>query len=299
MMGQFDLLDYWFNKPHQRVVRRKLWSLLGIKTWVEEYYRNDMLKKYVHKTAVIDPSLLFDPILHFCQCLTRPHLHHRRAVEEVDPFWKDFFDRSLEKQITFLYITTEICCNLEMEGDTTHDAAADQNNRDSIVSQQHTMPGPSDSSLSWEENRKLCRTLSRYMTYPLVMRSSLLPIAASDNYVSGFISGTVSNMGGMVPNFEGVRDVRGACLDIKRLEVRLGDLDKYKIPEQCRLPITEQDIKTGKDLLEEDFVKKNPGWLEELTLMVKTKQKAEIQALSSFGFQYLSELLKLQQKDWL
>ncbi|BAT95828.1 DNA topoisomerase 6 subunit [Vigna angularis] len=90
--------------------------------------------------------------------------------------------------------------------------------------------------------------------------------------------------------------------DIKWLGVRPSDLDKYKIPEQCRLPMTEQDIKTGKDMLEEDFVKKNPGWVEELTLMVKTKQKAEIQALSTFGFQYLSEVylpLKLQQKDWL
>ncbi|KAF8396648.1 hypothetical protein HHK36_018272 [Tetracentron sinense] len=90
--------------------------------------------------------------------------------------------------------------------------------------------------------------------------------------------------------------------DIKWLGIRPSDLDKYKIPEQCRLPMTEQDIKTGKDLLEEDFVKKNPGWVEELSLMVKTKQKAEIQALSSFGFQYLSEVylpLKLQQKDWL
>lgn len=90
--------------------------------------------------------------------------------------------------------------------------------------------------------------------------------------------------------------------DIKWLGIRPSDLDKYKIPEQCRLPMTEQDIKTGKDMLEEDFVKKNPGWVEELNLMVKTKQKAEIQALSSFGFQYLSEVylpLKLQQQDWL
>ncbi|WCJ34597.1 DNA topoisomerase 6 subunit A [Euphorbia peplus] len=90
--------------------------------------------------------------------------------------------------------------------------------------------------------------------------------------------------------------------DIKWLGVRPSDLDKYKIPEQCRLPMTEQDIKTGKDLLEEDFVKKNPGWVEELSLMVKTKQKAEIQALSTFGFQYLSQVylpLKLQQQDWI
>ncbi|PRQ48997.1 putative DNA topoisomerase (ATP-hydrolyzing) [Rosa chinensis] len=90
--------------------------------------------------------------------------------------------------------------------------------------------------------------------------------------------------------------------DIKWLGIRPSDLDKYKIPEQCRLPMTDQDIKTGKDMLEEDFVKKNPKWVEELTLMVKSRQKAEIQALSNFGFQYLSEVylpLKLQEEDWI
>mmetsp|Transcript_18264 Transcript_18264/g.30458 ORF Transcript_18264/g.30458 Transcript_18264/m.30458 type:complete len:413 (-) Transcript_18264:801-2039(-) len=89
--------------------------------------------------------------------------------------------------------------------------------------------------------------------------------------------------------------------DIKWLGVRPSDLDKYNIPEQCRLPMTEQDIKTGIEMLEEDFIKKNPAWYKELELMVKTKEKAEIQALSSFGFQYLSEVylpLKLQAGDW-
>lgn len=49
--------------------------------------------------------------------------------------------------------------------------------------------------------------------------------------------------------------------------------------------------------LEEDFVKSNPDWVAELELMLKSKEKAEIQALSSFGFQYLSQVylpLKLQ-----
>jgi meiotic recombination protein SPO11 len=90
--------------------------------------------------------------------------------------------------------------------------------------------------------------------------------------------------------------------DIKWLGVRPSDLDKYKIPEQCRLPMTDQDIKTGKDMLEEDFIKKDKNWYKELELMVKTKEKAEIQALSSFGFQYLSEVylpLKLQERDWI
>lgn len=54
--------------------------------------------------------------------------------------------------------------------------------------------------------------------------------------------------------------------------------------------------------LEEDFVKANPDWVTELEIMVQTKVKAEIQALSSFGFQYLSQVylpLKLQEGDWI
>lgn len=54
--------------------------------------------------------------------------------------------------------------------------------------------------------------------------------------------------------------------------------------------------------MEEDFVKANPEWIKELEIMVQSKVKAEIQALSSFGFQYLSQVylpLKLQEGDWI
>ena len=54
--------------------------------------------------------------------------------------------------------------------------------------------------------------------------------------------------------------------------------------------------------MEEDFVKANTEWVAELQIMVQTKVKAEIQALSSFGFQYLSQVylpLKLQEGDWI
>ena len=37
--------------------------------------------------------------------------------------------------------------------------------------------------------------------------------------------------------------------DIKWLGVRPSDLDRFSIPEQCRLPMTEEDIKTGKKLV--------------------------------------------------
>jgi meiotic recombination protein SPO11 len=90
--------------------------------------------------------------------------------------------------------------------------------------------------------------------------------------------------------------------DIKWLGVRPSDLDRYNIPEQCRLQMSEQDVKTGRELLEEDFIRKNPEWLAELELMVRRKEKAEIQALSNFGFQYLSKVylpLKLREGDWI
>lgn len=90
--------------------------------------------------------------------------------------------------------------------------------------------------------------------------------------------------------------------DIKWLGVRPSDLDRLNIPQQCRLEMSDEDIKTGRKLLEEDFVKANPEWVAELELMLKTKEKAEIQALSSFGFQYLSHVylpMKLQEGDWI
>ena len=56
--------------------------------------------------------------------------------------------------------------------------------------------------------------------------------------------------------------------DIKWLGLRPSDLDKYDLPDQCRLDMTENDIKTGKELLKEDFIMKNPEWMKELEIMV-------------------------------
>ncbi|KAL3922180.1 MAG: hypothetical protein SGARI_006513 [Bacillariaceae sp.] len=90
--------------------------------------------------------------------------------------------------------------------------------------------------------------------------------------------------------------------DIMWLGLRPSDLNKYDLPDQCRLDMTENDIKTGKELMTEDFIQKNPKWMKELEIMVKTKKKAEIQALSSFGFQYITEVYlprKLKEGDWI
>jgi len=89
--------------------------------------------------------------------------------------------------------------------------------------------------------------------------------------------------------------------DIKWLGIRPSDLDKYNIPEQCRLDMTASDIKMGKDMLNEAYME-DPRWRGELEAMVRTKKKAEIQALSAFGFQYLTRNYlpeKIAAGDWL
>lgn len=89
---------------------------------------------------------------------------------------------------------------------------------------------------------------------------------------------------------------------IRWLGLRPSDLNKYQLPDQCRLDMTPNDIKAGKEMLQEAFIQKNPAWMKELQIMVTSKKKAEIQALSSFGFQYITEEYlprKLQEGDWI
>ncbi|MGV9202786.1 MAG: hypothetical protein ACOC44_02060 [Promethearchaeia archaeon] len=93
-----------------------------------------------------------------------------------------------------------------------------------------------------------------------------------------------------------------ATPDIKLLGVLTRDLKKYNIPENCRIPMKKKDIKRTKEMLEEDFVKNNPKWRKDLKMALDLKVKAEIQALSTFGFEFLTEKYlpeKLTTGDWI
>ena len=93
-----------------------------------------------------------------------------------------------------------------------------------------------------------------------------------------------------------------ATPNIKLLGVLTRDLDKYNIPEEVRLPMKPMDVKRTKELLKEDFVKKNKQWEIDLSLALKLKIKAEIQALSRHGFEFLTNTYlpeKLTTGDWI
>ena len=93
-----------------------------------------------------------------------------------------------------------------------------------------------------------------------------------------------------------------ATPNIKLLGVLTRDLDKYNIPEEVRIKMTKQDEKRVKDMLNEDFVKRNKLWEEDLKLALSLKVKAEIQAFASHGFSYLTDKYlpeKLTTGDWI
>ncbi|MFX1257627.1 MAG: hypothetical protein ACFFAN_07205 [Promethearchaeota archaeon] len=93
-----------------------------------------------------------------------------------------------------------------------------------------------------------------------------------------------------------------ATPNIKLLGVLTRDLDTYNVPNEARLPMNKMDIKRTKDLLNEDFVKRNKNWEDDLKLALKLKIKAEIQALSSHGFEFLTDQYlpeKLTTGDWI
>lgn len=60
------------------------------------------------------------------------------------------------------------------------------------------------------------------------------------------------------------------------LGLRPSDLNKYDLPDQCRLDMTENDIKTGQELMKEEFILKNPEWVKELEIMVRYLDEASL-----------------------
>ncbi|MDX1798875.1 MAG: hypothetical protein R3255_09535, partial [Candidatus Lokiarchaeia archaeon] len=93
-----------------------------------------------------------------------------------------------------------------------------------------------------------------------------------------------------------------ATPDIKLLGVLTRDLDTYKLPKEVRLDMTKEDLKRANDMVKEDFVKKNKKWEEDIRLAIKYKIKAEIQAFSSKGIEFLTDKYlpeKLTTGDWI
>ncbi len=93
-----------------------------------------------------------------------------------------------------------------------------------------------------------------------------------------------------------------ATPELKLLGVLSRDLDRFDIPKSVRIPMEDSDIKRVKEMLKEPFVQKNKEWVKDLELMLRIREKAEIQAFASHSFKYLTDEYlptKLETGDWI
>ncbi|MFW9849534.1 MAG: helix-hairpin-helix domain-containing protein [Candidatus Thorarchaeota archaeon] len=93
-----------------------------------------------------------------------------------------------------------------------------------------------------------------------------------------------------------------ATPELKLLGVLSRDLDAFNIPKSVRIPMEPADIKRVREMLKEPFVQQNKEWVNDLQLMLKMKEKAEIQAFASHSFEFLTDEYlptKLETGDWI
>ncbi|KAH7866772.1 hypothetical protein Vadar_024742 [Vaccinium darrowii] len=183
-VGQFDLLDFIHKgfEPHRWGRGRILWSLLTI----------DRFKGLFDNNLNQDPTTLHqDPTtLPYIDAMRSGNIDAMKSTNNI--LWLLYYI-PVTRQIVDLHIATEILWyNSIVQGDTCDDA--------------------SSSYSSWEKNRNMCRTLSRYMMYLFITRSSLLPFAQwGDNHLEQLIKE-------FQPHIRRAQNVMEACLILEARE---------------------------------------------------------------------------------
>lgn len=96
---------------------------------------------------------------------------------------------------------------------------------------------------------------------------------------------------------------RLAVPNLKWLGILPSDLLRFGIPMEAKLVMTERDKQKGRALLERAFIKETPGWYDEVTQLMRSGYKAEVECLNGTGnLRYLSGVYlpaKLCRGNWL
>ena len=80
------------------------------------------------------------------------------------------------------------------------------------------------------------------------------------------------------------------------------DIEEYGIPKSVLIKMSDNDTKRADDLLKEDFVQSRPEWQKQIMIMKETGNKAEIQALASKDWHFMTGTYlptKIDSADWV
>ncbi|PFX31488.1 Meiotic recombination protein SPO11 [Stylophora pistillata] len=89
---------------------------------------------------------------------------------------------------------------------------------------------------------------------------------------------------------------------LKWLGVLPSDIIRLSIPRDQLIPLTERDRYKARELLDRPYIQSHEVWKKEIETMLSQGFKAEIQALSSISFNFLSETylpVKIKHGRWI
>jgi DNA topoisomerase VI subunit A len=121
-------------------------------------------------------------------------------------------------------------------------------------------------------------------------------LALDDGDIDGFEILTVYGKGSKQMAYNGESLITP---NILWLGVRPSDSKNYDIPEKCMKSLSDKELKYLGRLVKKPRVREHDGWMKELNIMLKTKQKIDIHATNVKWLveTYLSTKLKFL--DWL
>ncbi|KAL9979927.1 hypothetical protein ACROYT_G008447 [Oculina patagonica] len=89
---------------------------------------------------------------------------------------------------------------------------------------------------------------------------------------------------------------------IKWLGVLPSDINRLSISHDKLIPLTDRDKCKARELLERAYIKSQGAWEQEIRTMLSLGHKAEIQALSSISFVFLTDTylpVKIKRGRWI
>ncbi len=158
----------------------------------------------------------------------------------------------------------------------------------------------------WEKNRCLLVTgkgqpdrSTRRMVRRLWEERKLPVYVLTDADPYGFYIYSVYRSGSITLGYE---SERLATPKARFLGLTISDIYDYKIPRNFIIKAKDRDLKRAKELLNYPWFKESKEWMRQLELFLSKQEKVEIEALSGYGFKFLTERYipeKLERKLWI
>jgi len=158
----------------------------------------------------------------------------------------------------------------------------------------------------WEKNKCILITgkgqpdrSTRRMVRRLWEEHGLPVYVLTDADPYGFYIYSVYRSGSITLGYE---SERLATPRARFLGLTVTDIYDYKIPKNFIIKAKERDLKRAKELLNYPWFRQSKEWIRQLELFLEKQEKVEIEALSGYGFKFLTEKYipeKLSSGKWI